>query len=486
MTQIQAYIPESHKMLKAQAERIRTKLSSYSEQDIRLYVHLLDSNVKQCRQYPDGSPLPWKVINKHLRGAVSHRLKDFVEIGKYWHGHSRRYKVKDEHITEHLEIADRMDTKEYQIDPKVCFETMRILNNSPQSRINDSSRHPEPPLVRAAIEVLTRNGYYGNEAAIKSHIQQRRAVFEETRRRCDPKSEEYRKAAGRYYNDSACEKAFLDYKLIEQSDGIRYCTPAWYAVRTGRLHIVGGGLQSASGDMKRVAYAQIDGIKNYDIESSQPFIGAMLLERAGIDASWLRDYLQTLNYKEVYGDAAGIPGSIFKRIVIAMLMGGQLPHSVKSAWYGHYDILDYLNEVATDEEHLSHLLKNLWQVVGELNDRLKQWHRYLLDTYIPQNKIRGGYRCNAVDKYKALSELNLSDSKKKRKDIPKVVAHILQGAEAAVILEMIARSDEANFTPISCEHDGFIVSAGEPDMALWKEITTRHGLSGIKLVPKEL
>jgi len=486
MERIASFIPIHHKMLKAQAQRIRAKLAKHSEPDKRLYTHLLDSNVRQINQYPEGSPVPWKAINKHLRGAVSHKLKDFVEIGGYWPGHSRRYKVKEEHILEHLEIADRMDTEEYTAHPKVCFETMRVSNRPPKSRTNNSSRHYEPPLIRAAIEVLTRNGYYGNEEAIKSHVKQRRADFEEARHRYDQASPEYQKAAGRYYNDSFCEKAFLDYELIEKSSGVRHCTPAWYAVKTGRLHIVGGGLQSASGDMKRLAYAGIEGIKNYDIESSQPFIATMLLQQARIDAAWLIDYLQTTNYKEVYGKAVGIPGSVFKRIVIAMLMGAQLPHSLKSARYGSYDILDYLAEVSTDEDHLSRLLKRLWEVVGELNSRLKQWHKYLLDTYIPSNTKRGGYLQNAVGKHSALYELSLNHPRKRWKDVSKVVAHILQGMEAACILEMIARSDEANFTPISCEHDGFIVSAGEPDMTLWNEIISGHGLGGMKLVNKEL
>jgi hypothetical protein len=186
-------------MLKSQAERIRTKLAGHSEQSMRLYTHLLDSNIRQSRQYLDGSPVPWKTINKCLRGATSYSLKDFVEIGSYWPGHSRRYKVKDEHILEHVEIANRMGIEEYAAHPKVSFETMRVINKPPQSRINDSSRHPEPLLIQRAIEVLTRNGYLGNVEAINHHVQQRRSIFEEARGCYDPKSKKYREAAGRYY-----------------------------------------------------------------------------------------------------------------------------------------------------------------------------------------------------------------------------------------------------------------------------------------------
>jgi hypothetical protein len=473
-------------MLKAQAEAIRSKFEGYSEPDIRLYAHILDSNIRQSHQYPDGSPLPWQAINKHLRGAVSFRLKDFIEIGGYWPGHSRRYKVKDEHILEHLQIADRMDAEEYSAHPKVIFETMRLNNKPPQSRINDSSRHSEPHLIRAAIEVLARNGSYAKLAAIETHVKRRRIDMGEACLRYGQSSPEYRTARGRFYNDASCRDAVRQcHPSLHSSDTYSY-KPAWKAVRTGRLHVVGGGLQSASGDMKRVAYDGIYGVKNYDIESSQPFITIELLTRAGVDAAPLVNYIQTPNYKQVYGDAAGLPGSTFKRIVIALLMGAQLPPSSKSAQYGQYAILDYLAEVAADQEELEALLQALRGVVGDIAAVLKQWHGYLLKTYIPDNAIKGRYLCNAIGKHLALHELRLNDNRQKWKDIPKVAAHILQGAEGACILEMIARSDEANFTPISCEHDGFIVSAGEPDMALWEEITLRHGLGGMRLIEKDL
>jgi hypothetical protein len=124
------------------------------------------------------------------------------------------------------------------------------------------------------------------------------------------------------------------------------------------------------------------------------------------------------------------------------------------------------------------LLKGLRGVVEPLAVVLKRWHKYLLDEYIPQNRI-GAYLPNAVGRYLPVNEIRLID-------VPKVAAHLLQGLEAACIQEMIVRSDEANFKPISCEHDGFIVSSGEPDLLLWNEITKRHGLGGMNLVHKDL
>ena len=485
MQETMAFIPE-HPMLLAQAEGIRRKLAGHSEDDIRLYAHFLDSNIRQLREHPDGSPVPWVEIRRRLPRAVAHRLNGLVEIGSFWIGHARTYRVRDDDIAAHLEIADTMSAEEIAAHPKVIFETMRQFNRRPRSRSNTSARHPEPPLIRDAIAVLNRNGCYADQRAIDAIIHMRRRDFDEARRLYAADRKEYKQAKGRYINDSSCRSAFLDYPLIGIDGSIRHFRPAWYAIRTGRLHARGGGLQSASKEMKRAAYAGIEGSGNYDAESSQPTIAIALLEQAGLNPKWLIDYIQTPNYKDVYGGRVGISGSLFKRIPITMLMGALLPKSVEHARYTNSELITYLAEEATDQAHLCRLLAQTWEVVGDLADVLQRWHKYLLEDYLPANKIRGGYLRNAIGKHFNLNELNLDDPNKRREAGRQIAAHLLQGLEAAVIMEMIARSDEANFKPISCEHDGFIVCSGEPDLGLWEEITRRHGLGALRLVRKEL
>lgn len=474
---VKSHIPK-YKMLKAEADYIHNLLPGHSEPDKRLFNHVLQSNIRQYHHHPAGSPIPWTAIQEYLPGAVAHRLSPFVEIGRYWPGHCREYQVKDEYLIGYSNISLQMSAEEYLQHPRICFNTGRLMNTPPRSKLSSSSRNALPALTRAAIETLSRNGCLANLPAIESHIQQRKINLDAANLLKEKENLEYRRIKGRYINDFSCRAAFLNYKPVRYSGNTWFYRPAWNVISTGRLHVAGGCMQSASVDMKRLAYSGIEGVKNYDIKSSQVFITIILLEQAGLDASWLIEYIETPNYKEEYGKRAGIPGDLFKRIVIAMCMGAQLPKSMRNSEYSEYSILDYLAEIAEDEQHLSALLKGLRGVVEPLAVVLKRWHKHLFDEYIPQNRI-GAYLPNAVGRYFPVNEIRL-------KDVPKVAAHLLQGLEAACIQEMIARSDEANFKPISCEHDGFIVSSGEPDLILWNEITQRHGLRGMQLICKDL
>jgi hypothetical protein len=484
MNKNKSKIPKHYRVLKVESDYIRTLLRGYSEPDIRLYNHILQSNIQQYQQHPEGSPIPWSTIQKYLPGAASHRLNPFVEICGYWPGHCRVYRVKDEYLFDYLNISSEMSAEQYLLEPHVCFETGRLMNTPPRSILTDEAHHPYPPQIRAAIKVLMRNGSLANLPAIEAHVQRRETEFNATNVLDNNDDEDSKKAKGRYINDRSCRKAFLGYKPIHQSGDIWFYRPQWYAVSTGRLHVKGGCLQSASGDMKRVAYAGIDGLRNYDIQSSQVYIAVVLLEQAGLDASWLKDYYCRHDY-DWYGSQVGIPGKLFKRIVIAICMGAYLPKLNPKMWNEENSILKILGEIAQDEEHLLLLLRLLRDVVGELAAVLKDWHRYLLTDYVPANKV-GGYLRNAVGMNLALYDLKFFHRREKWRGASRIAGHLLQGLEAACIHEMIARSDEAGFRPISCEHDGFIVSFGEPDAAMWDEITARHGLAGMQLVNKEL
>jgi hypothetical protein len=480
----ESYIPSRHRVLRSEAAYIRNLLKGLGEADVRLYNHILQSNIQQRHDHPEGSPVPWATMKEYLPGAVSARLRPFVDISGYWPGHCRVYRVHDEHLIEYTRISSQMSAEEYLSEPHVCFETGRLMNIPPRSRLTSDANHPYPPTVRSSIRVLDRNGCYANLPAIEGHVRRRSADFESVSTHYDRGSQEFQKAQGRYINDSYCHNAFWKYKPVQHSGDIWFYRPAWQVAKTGRLHVKGGCLQSASGDMKRLAYMGIDGFRNYDVRSSQIFITVVLLEQASIHCPWLMDYYSLHDYGS-YGRQIGIPGKLFKRIIIAMCMGAHLPSPSEVRYCSNNSILKYLGEVAQDRAHLIVLLKRLREVVGPLNVALRRWHSHLLTNYIQTHRV-GGYLPNALGMYFSLKEFDLAQKRKKRAIIREVVAHILQGLEGACIQEMIARSDEANFTPISCEHDGFITSSGEADLTMWDEITERHGLGGMRLEEKEL
>ena len=489
-----SYIQNRHAMTRPEADYLRSLLRGYDEQDQAFACHVMVSNILQCHSRPDGSPIPYVAWKKKFPKANPFELRPFIEVGEFRIGRCREYRWKDEFIREYLEITDRMSIEEYSQEPKVYFETMRKVSSQSGSRMYDENRNEEPPLIQEAMSVLDRNRGYFNGSLIEAHVQKRRHVMEQAELNFGPDSKEFKAARGRYINDSSCRTSLLEKYPVHYNEDIYSFTPRWKARKTGRLYFEGGGLQSASSEMKRLAYTGLSGFKNFDAVSCQVFIARNLADRAGIQTNFLTDYLENPRYREEFGQYVGVPGSVIKQIVIALCMGAYLPSSIDrytlssdrlpEEKYCKNAVLDYLSEYADNREQLAQKLGRLIEVFGPLKKILRSWHRYLLDVYVRENQKRGagGYRLpNAVGKYLSLNMIG-----KGAIAAQKITAHLLQGTEAAVILEMIARSDEANFTPISCEHDGFIISSGEPDLILWDEITRKHGLAGLQLVPKDL
>src|SRR5205085_3821027 len=113
------------------------------------------------------------------------RLSSFIEIGNYWRGHCREYRVKDEYLIAYSEIGAQMSAEEYLLEPQVCFDTGRLMNTPPRSSINSPSGHPLPEGTRASIKVLDRNGGLANLAGVERHVQERRAEYQQANRHYD-------------------------------------------------------------------------------------------------------------------------------------------------------------------------------------------------------------------------------------------------------------------------------------------------------------
>ena len=174
-------------------------------------------------------------------------------------------------------------------------------------------------------------------------------------------------------------------------------------------------------------------------------------------------------------------------------MGACLPRTIRNMRERNNSILEYLADFAEDESgeidesKLEMLLKRGREVLGSLAECLKKWHRHLLESYIPIHKKKGGKGFvlpNAVGMTLPLWELHLDRPRYRWVGVARVAAHLLQGLEQACIQEQIVRDEGCKV--ISIGHDGFIINEGRPDMTLWNEITTKHGLGGMKLESKAL
>src|SRR5690606_9982849 len=66
----------------------------------------------------------------------------------------------------------------------------------------------------------------------------------------------------------------------------------------------------------------------WDIKSSQPQVLKQLLDEAGIDSSWITEYLAA--DKKEYADRAGVDVKSWKKCLCGLLMGASLPDPVRA------------------------------------------------------------------------------------------------------------------------------------------------------------
>lgn len=477
-----SYIPDHHRMLAPQRDYVNRVLdmTSCKPADRAFFAHALVCYALSAHRQQDGVPIPYESYQRGLPGANPFRLNTVLEISGYWQGHCREYRPVDSVLRHYLSIASRLSVHEFLATDVVSFETGRKMNKPPRSRSYDANRNVEPPLVRACIERLTDNGAYFMLDDFEAEYRRIAADFEA---QTAPDS----RTVGRYVAATSTRDFLLYHRPEPIGEGMWKYTPAWFSVSSGRLHHVGGGLQSAARNLKRAGYSNMDGMKNYDIRRCQIYIAIQLMQQAGIDASPLIEYYECADPKKQYGEALGIPGEVAKRIVIALVMGALLPRSVRGWQSNHSSVLSYLADCAADETQLEQLLKRANAALSPMAKALKKWHLYLLETYIPTHKVKGGRGYllpNAVGKLLPLYDLRLDDARARWIDVAKIAAHLLQGLEQACIQSQIVEDDGMH--AISHEHDGFIINDGSPDMRLWQSITARHGLSGMVLEEKPL
>jgi hypothetical protein len=349
--------------------------------------------------------------------------------------------------------------------------------------------------VRDSINKLTENRAY---LRLDDYEAEFNRLYADTRSAIERGDREKpdKETLGRYYNDSACRRNLLRFPMRDEGHGLYSFIPAWDATSTGRLKTVDGGcLLSSSRALKGAAYPE-SSFRNFDVKACQVFIAARLIERVGLDATPLREYLAIDNPKEIYARALGLVGSYAgrdaKQIVLCLVMIAHLPKDArdwrrrveltKAGKPGGNSILEILSRYADDSDSkMTELIERAWDVLGQIQECMRQWERHLLYSYIPDKRdwSRGGY----VLKNAVVMPLRASDLKLPA-EISIVQAHLLQGFEQACVQQQIVCDEDC--LVVAYEHDGFVVSEGMPDMNLWTDITARHDLAGMRLEQKAI
>jgi hypothetical protein len=460
-----SYIKDYYKVTQPEYEYIGNLTRNCSKKTHRLFSHILACDLQRLAGRDDDLfiPVAWQLIDRQLKGASCRDLqqKGLVEVKPYdrYLGLSREFKVADWVLEEFMKL-EGMPATEYQ-QQFVDLFTGRPSRRIDKNEMNDSNGHPHPQIIRSAMKVFQENHCPYNLTAIEQYLKECKGGLREN-------SKEYEKELRRYNGNLACRNAVLKRTLGTAAEGINYYRPAYSVTKSGRIHQIGGALQSCSRLMKHHAYIDIPNLYNYDLNASQVNILIQQFEHAGLDTSWLKTYRDTPNNKYEYAKKAGVPVDEFKTCLLCVVMGGHLPRSTKDYASRDNSILKKLANLAGgDEDKLEELRAGFAEVVMPLVEQLEKWHEWLLTEYITREKKyspAGWFIKNAVGMRLYLSELPKGKDRWLAKS--QLAAFLLQGVEASTIHNLTMLGDKYGFTPVSNEHDGLITRGKIPPEAV--------------------
>ena len=186
---------------------------------------------------------PFRMMTAEERARLHEGILDYTSYDVEG-GRCRHYRLKP-WITDTFVKRGRSTVEEARSQPVVDLATGRPTKRVAKSRINDEHNNAFPHLIRGALRVLERGCFHAG--AVEAHLDRlRRGGGGEGGR-------------GRYLNDLRCFGMVLLQRPTEGEDGVWWYRLAYDVAYTGRLAQVGGGLQSASREMKEAAYTPIEG-----------------------------------------------------------------------------------------------------------------------------------------------------------------------------------------------------------------------------------
>lgn len=208
-------------------------------------------------------------------------------------------------------------------------------------------------------------------------------------------------------------------------------------------------------------------VQNKDLRASQARILIVLLREASFDPSWLEAYGANPAAKHDAAAFVGVPVQAWKTAFYAMLMGARVP-SIRQAQRSSGEVVQALRE-AVPPAVFGSVYRRFLDYTAPLRGVLAEWHRWLVDVYVPANAVRNNadgkrYLTNEVGAKVSVEEL--------AEDSPpwqlraRLAAFLLQGREAALIHTLAASSRQYGFEVFSHEHDGLVVLGEVPDEAV--------------------
>lgn len=431
-----------------------------------------------------------KLIRKELRDADPLALVDAGLLQKWpyiRHELSRRWRIPDRFYNRFCrEIVEGAGEKQYDLFAE------RKTEWTFESRKSDANNNAYPNLLQDVMDVLT-TGYF-NKAAIEGHFNDYERKIEGLEKRLhhiredSPEhaqvQEELRATRSRRNSDLMCWNTVFNQNLKQVGGPVYQYDLAYKPQSTGRITQMGGGLQNASSEMKAAAYSGIDNKYNYDIKASQASIFRQLLAEAGLDTTFLDEYLSDPNAKHIYADKVGLRTGTWKSALYAICIGAYLPENIAkskgdlSSLFRH-ELRQKNGKV--DAKELQNVYDQFRKVTSDFLPQVEKWRDHLLNEWLPkhQYQARGGYWV----KNDVGCRFKIPSDRSDKGWVPSLIAFRLQGREAHFIHTLTLKAANSGIKIISNEHDG-LVTIGEIPDAVVEKTRAETGMSYIKLPEK--
>ena len=468
-----SYIKHHYKVLKSQYEYIKGLMPWANEDSLKLVAHIISC---QLHKYIAGNegyvPVPYVVKKRFCKKAdvqnlvnkcIIERLIIDEEKGYSYSAEFHvctSYRVVENIVERFIELQD-ICAAEYMAATKVNLFNGKRCRAINKSKFYDRNKHPYPKLIVESIKCIPECIF--ELAPVEKHINDLKISMVKSKFISGKDSIEYKKARGRFYNDSTCLKKALNQDITEVFPGFYSYTPNYTVSSTGRIHTF---MQNASRKMKQKAFINVKNLRNYDLRSSQVIGLIQQFKLAELDTTWLENYKENKQAKYEYSAEIEISVDTWKQCLCALLMGGYVP--TKGQKTNNAKIWEYLMEEASGNFALAaNYLCKFSDVVSPLQKEITKWHEWLLSTYV---KKIGNYAAGKLYVSNPTGTRICINDLPKGKDIwqrkAKIAAFVLQGQEAAFIHHLTIMSLQYDYKVIQNEMDGVITVGTIPNEAV--------------------
>lgn len=478
-----------------------TLLAPYNKDTRKFFIHLYESNLLKYVQTDGWVEMHCLFIKDEFPKMSSEDLEELISKGlieidrSYTIGSKcRNYRINPEGFA----LIAECTYKDLLAGDTTRFDliTGKQINSIPKSRMSSSNGVEASEIQKAAIECYKNSPNKFHRPSVLNELAIKKQAYE-NELKANGTTNLFYTLRSSFWNSLHCFKSVMvDYKAVGIGDGFYLYTPAYKPQISGRISHIKGGFQSSSKSVTAAAFAY-SGYTNYDLASSQPTIYNEMLKGYQIDdGGWLQDYIDGITTKQSIAQEIGVEVEVWKKIICGLLMGSAVPKMTLESFKKAKDIkgdsissvIKYLQEGQTPEQAYNsyckflEVCKPLLAAVKEVGERIKLAIKNKDSSLLPELiKNKGKWAVvNKTNNFLYIDSLKPSDL------VAKVAAHLLQGAERALVSNILKLAGKYNFRPIADYHDGFLSEGLVPQECVDEAIAACGVFGKLEIKPLKL